>query len=163
MLLMGWGLGVMLASVAPFAARAQGDVTCRELTYPSQGGTVPATLCLPGGPVTPRPGVIYLHGSGGPNEAPPQPYGGIGARLEGNPLRVGAVFPDAPAEAAGLQAGDRILAIDDLPASDLCLACLTGEYPTPWGERLYQVALEDRDRDDARRTYERVTSLHPPR
>jgi len=39
--------------------------------------------------------------------------------LEGNPLRVGAVFPDAPAEAAGLQAGDRILAIDDLPASDL--------------------------------------------
>ena len=41
-------------------------------------------------------------------------------------------------------------------ADQLCQACITGEYPTPCGQRLYQIALEqageDRDRDQ--RTYE---------
>ena len=27
------------------------------------------------------------------------------------------------------------------PASDLCRACITGEYPTPYGQKLYQIAL----------------------
>ncbi len=44
------------------------------------------------------------------------------------------------------------------PKEDLCLACLTGEYPTPWGERLYQIALEERNQTLAGRTYERGTS-----
>ena len=47
----------------------------------------------------------------------------------------------------------------DLPEKDLCLGCVSGNYPTPWGKRLYQVALEDLgsdDRKDERRTYERV-------
>jgi len=42
----------------------------------------------------------------------------------------------------------------DLPDRDLCLACLTGEYPTPWGQRLYQMALKNQDRQDGKRTYE---------
>jgi len=42
----------------------------------------------------------------------------------------------------------------DLPAERLCQACITGEYPTPAGERLYQVALRDRGDDVACRTYE---------
>jgi amidophosphoribosyltransferase len=29
------------------------------------------------------------------------------------------------------------------PPSDLCRACLTGEYPTPHGQRLYEIALEN--------------------
>lgn len=47
-------------------------------------------------------------------------YGGIGALLDrsgverpGEALRVVAVFPDSPAEAAGLRPRDRILAVDD--------------------------------------------------
>jgi amidophosphoribosyltransferase len=44
----------------------------------------------------------------------------------------------------------------DLPERDLCLACLTGQYPTPCGEKLYQVALREKGREDGVRTYERV-------
>ena len=49
----------------------------------------------------------------------------------------------------------------DLPEKDLCLACLTGEYPTACGEQLYRVALEDaRSGDqDGRRTYERQPAV----
>ena len=37
----------------------------------------------------------------------------------------------------------------------LCQACITGRYPTPWGQKLYQLALENsRHGDTTRRTYE---------
>ncbi len=41
-------------------------------------------------------------------------------------------------------------------AAELCQACLTGRYPTPAGERLYQVALSQTSRGGAGRTYEPV-------
>ena len=41
-----------------------------------------------------------------------------------------------------------------LEPSSLCRACLTGEYPTPAGERLYQIATEHRPGGEPRRTYE---------
>jgi amidophosphoribosyltransferase len=41
-------------------------------------------------------------------------------------------------------------------ASELCQACITGEYPTPAGERLYQVALTQTASGQAGRTYESV-------
>ena len=41
-------------------------------------------------------------------------------------------------------------------AAELCQACLTGRYPTPAGERLYQVALSQTLRGGAGRTYEPV-------
>jgi amidophosphoribosyltransferase len=44
-----------------------------------------------------------------------------------------------------------------LPPDRLCRACLTGEYPTPEGRRLYQLALRDRDAD--RRTYETAAAV----
>jgi amidophosphoribosyltransferase len=46
------------------------------------------------------------------------------------------------------------------PASQLCQACITGDYPTPWGQKLYQVALDnyDREADGAERTYEAATT-----
>jgi amidophosphoribosyltransferase len=42
----------------------------------------------------------------------------------------------------------------DLPEDRLCRACLTGSYPTPTGERLYQLALRHRDAEAKNRTYE---------
>ncbi|HEX4589314.1 MAG TPA: phosphoribosyltransferase family protein, partial [Gemmataceae bacterium] len=45
-----------------------------------------------------------------------------------------------------------------LPEDRLCQACLTGEYPTPTGERLYQVALRNRTSENGNgRTYESAT------
>lgn len=44
-----------------------------------------------------------------------------------------------------------------LPEDRLCRACLTGHYPTPTGERLYQLALvNNRNGSHAARTYELV-------
>ncbi len=41
------------------------------------------------------------------------------------------------------------------PSRDLCQACITGDYPTAAGQRLYQVALDNSGREDGRRrTYE---------
>lgn len=100
---------------------AQSDAECRDIAYESLAGVVPAVLCLPAGVETARPGIVYLHGSGGADETLPQPYGGIGARLEANPLRIGTPFPDSPAEAAGLLAGDEIIAIDGFPAAQLAV------------------------------------------
>jgi amidophosphoribosyltransferase len=44
-----------------------------------------------------------------------------------------------------------------LPEDRLCRACLTGQYPTPTGERLYQLALRNRTNGTVNgRTYEHV-------
>lgn len=41
------------------------------------------------------------------------------------------------------------------PSSALCQACITGEYPTPHGQQLYQIALENVGKNgDGARTYE---------
>lgn len=40
-------------------------------------------------------------------------------------------------------------------SDQLCQACITGCYPTPWGQELYQLALQNRqDGNGAHRTYE---------
>jgi len=40
---------------------------------------------------------------------------------------------------------------------DLCQACISGRYPTPWGQRLYDIALDNNGRDAApTRTYEQA-------
>jgi amidophosphoribosyltransferase len=48
-----------------------------------------------------------------------------------------------------------------LPAERLCRACLTGQYPTPTGERLYQLALLNRNGATNGRTYELTTAAAP--
>lgn len=42
------------------------------------------------------------------------------------------------------------------PADHLCRACITGQYPTPCGQQLYELALDNlqKDGDDSVRTYE---------
>jgi len=43
----------------------------------------------------------------------------------------------------------------DKPANALCQACVTGNYPSPWGQKLYQIALDESGCDaSAERTYE---------
>jgi amidophosphoribosyltransferase len=45
------------------------------------------------------------------------------------------------------------------PAHQLCQACITGDYPTPWGQKLYKIALDnyEREADGVERTYETAT------
>ena len=45
-----------------------------------------------------------------------------------------------------------------LPEERLCRACLTGNYPTPTGKQLYQLALINRNGAPAGRTYEMAAS-----
>jgi amidophosphoribosyltransferase len=44
----------------------------------------------------------------------------------------------------------------DLDASWLCQACISGSYPTPAGERLYQIACGRSPENAVGRTYESV-------
>lgn len=45
-------------------------------------------------------------------------------------------------------------------ADSLCQACVTGEYPTPWGQKLYDIALSQEEQGgcEAGRTYEAATT-----
>src|SRR5690606_40171394 len=68
---------------------------------------------------------------------------------------------DAMAEQLGADSL-RYLSVDSIaravnfPSSELCQACITGEYPTLGGESLYQIALETKGLEgDGGRTYER--------
>lgn len=49
------------------------------------------------------------------------------------------------------------------PADHLCRACITGDYPTPWGQKLYQVALDKYGArtDVDERTYESAGAPTP--
>lgn len=81
-------------------------------------------------------------------------------RFMDEPVR-GEIPPDLLDRLAADLGADslRYLTIDALPEciglseNSLCLACLTGEYPTPWGKRLYELARESPE--TAGRTYER--------
>jgi amidophosphoribosyltransferase len=55
---------------------------------------------------------------------------------------------------------DAIARCIGLPEGQLCRACLTGDYPTETGERLYQVALRNRGTNHGNngRTYELITA-----
>ncbi|HVR75014.1 MAG TPA: amidophosphoribosyltransferase [Planctomycetota bacterium] len=61
----------------------------------------------------------------------------------------------------------RYLTLDELkraigpPNNELCLGCLTGKNPTPWGEKLYAEALRLKDTPQAGRTYEKMVAPTP--
>jgi len=44
-------------------------------------------------------------------------------------------------------------------SDQLCQACITGEYPTPHGQQLYQIALSKSGKGDVSRTYEDEPAL----
>ena len=53
---------------------------------------------------------------------------------------------------------DAVARCIDLPAERLCRACVTGDYPTPAGEQMYQLSLRNHATGDTDgRTYERPT------
>ena len=82
-------------------------------------------------------------------------------------LRGGVLTEEAQAEMAARLGADslRYLPVESVARSigfdpsELCQACLTGHYPTPAGERLYEIALSqtglgDACRGGSGRTYE---------
>jgi amidophosphoribosyltransferase len=77
--------------------------------------------------------------------------------LEGEPLT-----PEAEARMAAQLGADslRYLPVEAIaraigfPPGDLCRACITGEYPTPCGQRLARIALENFHNHVAGRTYD---------
>jgi amidophosphoribosyltransferase len=80
-------------------------------------------------------------------------------------LRGGPLTAAAQAEMAARLGADslRYLPVEAVArsigfdATELCEACLTGRYPTPAGERLYEIALSQTSRGIAGRTYEAVS------
>jgi amidophosphoribosyltransferase len=79
-------------------------------------------------------------------------------------LQDGPLTPEIEARMAAQLGADslRYLPVDaiaraiGLPATDLCRACITGEYPTPCGQRLARVAVENHRNHIAGRTYEKA-------
>jgi amidophosphoribosyltransferase len=78
-------------------------------------------------------------------------------------LRGGPLTEEIQAEMAAALGADslRYLPIEsiaraiEMPANKLCRACITGDYPTPYGQKLYQIALENVGKADCSgRTYE---------
>jgi amidophosphoribosyltransferase len=57
-----------------------------------------------------------------------------------------------------LEAIARCIGID---VNHLCRACITGKYPTPTGEKLYQLSLRQRNGTVNGRTYEALAAAHP--
>jgi amidophosphoribosyltransferase len=46
-------------------------------------------------------------------------------------------------------------------SDQLCQACITGDYPTPFGQELYQLALHNSKANIADRTYESKQPVTP--
>jgi amidophosphoribosyltransferase len=78
-------------------------------------------------------------------------------------LRGGALTDEAQALMAAKLGADslRYLPVEavaraiGLADNELCRACITADYPTPWGQSLYQIALSQADQDgNCPRTYE---------
>jgi amidophosphoribosyltransferase len=78
--------------------------------------------------------------------------------LRGRPLddEVQAEMADAlGAESLRYLPVESIARAINIPGNSLCQACITGRYPTPYGQQLYQIALENVGKTDcSRRTYE---------
>jgi amidophosphoribosyltransferase len=79
-------------------------------------------------------------------------------------LQGGPVTPDVEAEMAAELGADslRYLPVESvaraigLDPSDLCRACITGEYPTPCGRKLAQIAIDNYRNKIIGRTYDAV-------
>jgi amidophosphoribosyltransferase len=80
------------------------------------------------------------------------------------PVPFSTLTPEIEARMAAQMGADslRYLPVDaiaraiGLPADNLCRACITGEYPTPCGQRLARVAQENDRKHIVGRTYEKA-------
>ena len=68
----------------------------------------------------------------------------------------GAMAAEIGADSLGYLPVESIARAVAKPADHLCRACITGQYPTPCGQQLYEIALEKsrNDTEDSSRTYE---------
>lgn len=86
----------------------------------------------------------------------------LGELFAPNFLRGGPLTPEIQKEMARALGADslRYLPIEAVARAigrkpeELCQACITGQYPTPWGSRLAQIAMENARQGLSRRTYE---------
>ena len=76
----------------------------------------------------------------------------------GSPLTIEAqakMASDLGAESLRYLPVESIARATGFPADDLCQACITGSYPTEWGQQLYQIAKSS-DGNSGQRTYEAI-------
>lgn len=79
-----------------------------------------------------------------------------------NFLDAGPLTDEVQAEMAAHLGADslRYLPLESIPraigfdSDQLCQACISGQYPTPHGQQLYKIALDNVGRGDGERTYE---------
>ncbi|HET7707984.1 MAG TPA: aspartyl protease family protein [Sphingomicrobium sp.] len=82
---------------------------------PTQGGNVGIEMLKPFiVTIDDAGGALYLQSTGAKHDFRPERVG-MGTELVGDRLRVAYVSPDGPAHAAGLKAGDEIIAVDGQP------------------------------------------------
>jgi amidophosphoribosyltransferase len=81
-------------------------------------------------------------------------------RYEGEPKKgevskevIARVAKDLSADSLKYQTIAGLVRSIGKPAKDLCMACLTGEYPTPWGKKLYMKAWDNFRKGVKERTY----------
>ena len=85
-------------------------------------------------------------------------YFGVGGELTDNAQQ--KLADDLGADSLRYLPVDAIARAIGLPADHLCRACVTGQYPTPCGQHLYQIALDNRGSEvDSQRTYEQLASV----
>lgn len=65
-----------------------------------------------------------------------------------------AIAKDVGADSLIYQTVEGLIRSIGLPKSDICTACITGEYPTPWGEKLFNKAWENHRKGIKGRAYE---------
>ena len=89
-----------------------------------------------------------------PSASAPYSYEGIGATLQpqGDTFVVTNVVPESPAEAAGVRAGDRLLAVDERPVARWTMRDLVGAIRGPTGTTV-QLTIRRQD-EPAERTLE---------
>ena len=64
-----------------------------------------------------------------------------------------AIAKDLGAESLIYQTVEGLVRAIDLPENNLCTACLTGKYPTPWGKKLIKKAWENHRKGIKQRAY----------
>lgn len=63
------------------------------------------------------------------------------------------IAKDIGADSLIYQTVEGLIKSIDLPKNNLCTACITGSYPTPWGEKLFREAWENYRKGVKDRTY----------
>ena len=81
-------------------------------------------------------------------------------RYEGMPKKgevsqeiINRIAKDLGADSVKYQTVQGLVKSIGMPANELCMACLTGDYPTPWGKKLYHKAWDNYKKGIKDRTY----------